>query len=238
MSVVEERKVKIPTCKIDMTAVREICELIENEANNMREKDPDSYIDLNFKVESKGKDIMAHTTESFLNARWPRQIKNIDIRYYGPTKYGNQRIYLNLDFESMPSSKFSVEGTDPTWVNGITARMEEIFNHRKNRNYIFRDAKYLLPIVAGIAFALALGTQMISDLYYVSETPNSYPNKDTIYISLPYVYALFVFFRWLFPQIEFEDYLIQTKIRKALLAILGIIIMGLLVSGLSKFIFG
>lgn len=238
MSTVEERKVRIPTCKIDKGTIREICELLEDEARKIKQANPDANVDIDFKVETKSKDIRAHTTDAFISSRWSRDLERVYLWYSVRHENLHQKVIVDLDFGIYMSPDFSVESEDPTWVNGITGRIEDIFNHTRNRNYLFRKAKYLVPIVVGFAFLLGLGTDVVVDVYYLHKFNDLYPNSDVLGMSMPYGLFLGFFFQWLFPNVEFEDYLIQTKIKKAILSIIGAIILGLIASGFSKLIFG
>jgi hypothetical protein len=210
------------------------------EARKVKKIDSDAYTSLTFELDSKTRDIKASSTDSFVNSHFPHDLKQISLQFYSDGKAnGKKKIWIDLDFSFWGESNFSVEGRDPIWVNGITGQLEDIFKHKQNKNYIFRKKRTRIPIVIAIAFLLALGiNSMILAYYPTILDENDDPNELLYIIGTVLGMPLFFFVEWLFPQVEFDDYLIQTRIKKIVFSLFAIIITGLLVSAFSKLLFG
>lgn len=232
MSVIEERKIKIPTCHLEKSDLKNICEIIENESNIIKKENSNSSVSLIFQIESKETDFQATTMESFLNTRFPKKIEEIRITMISHTI--SQEIWLKLDFESTPDSYLRVKGRDSTWVNGVLSKLEHIFNDKKTKNYVFRNSYTRFPIVLALGILLGLGVTSLSLAYYPEIYNKDNPYDLTITVTMFSFPALFFFFGWLFPQIEYENYLIQTRMKKTLLSILGSIVVGMILLAFSK----
>ena len=134
MSLKEQRKINIPSCKINKEILIELIEFLEEEAKKLK-IDKDSMY-LNFKIDSKDKDITGHTVESFREIKIPKQLEDISFHLYEYPK--GIDIYIHLGFSWGSNPRFTVEGSDAIWVNGITSRLEEIFQYNRTKNYLFR----------------------------------------------------------------------------------------------------
>lgn len=238
MSLKEQRKINIPSCKINKEILIELTEFLEEESKKVK-VDKNSNVSFGFTIDSKDKDITAHTVESFREIKIPKQLES--IRFHLRDYKTGIDISINLEFSWASTSRFTVEGSDAIWVNGITSRLEEIFQYNKTKNYLFHEKKSKIPIALGIAFLIAFSISFVMFSYLPDnlEDPKSLDDLFSYTITLGVsMFILFLYFlEWLFPVIEFENYQIQIKIRKIFSGIIVAIILGLIVTGLAKILF-
>src|SRR2546426_12290819 len=125
MSITEEAKVNLPSCKITKETIKQVCLLIDKQVKELKTlmNEDDESEEVTYVLETKNKKITSNSYEAFLNANWPRGIESIEIRYYGSI-----HISLLIEFGSIALRYFSVSGKDAIKVNGITAKLEEILN--------------------------------------------------------------------------------------------------------------
>jgi len=240
MTKTEERKVDLPTCKINKGTIEDVCNLMEMELQKLKKLDKDAHAWLTFEIESKSKNIKADTTKSLFDSKFPRNLEEIHLHlHYNSYDNDDERnISLWIHFSSWSSSYFRVEGIDSNWVSGITSRLEEIFEENKNINRIFRNLPTQIPIVIGIVFFLGLGVTFLALSYFPEiYDEDDHPLELTVIVMIATFFPFYAFLNWLFPHVEFENYLIQTRIRKIALSGIGTLIIGLIIAGLIKLIF-
>ena len=196
-------------------------------------KNKDAVINLTFKFESKRRDITAHSTEAFFNSSIPKSLNNIILFLY-VNEDKKQEIWICLDFSIISCSSVTVKGIDSTWVNGIATKIEDLFENNKTYNGIFNNYVTRIPITIAIAGMLGFAVAFL-DLSYLHDLWDDEIFYEHIRgLSIIIAFILYWTIGWLFPKIEFEDYLLQTKIRKRVLTMLVLIIVGFIVAGLPK----
>ena len=229
LSIVEEIKINLEwSYKLNRTALKQICDVLEEQSKKIKNENKESKITLAFEIESKKKYLTTHTSESFLNLI-PKSFTDINIRFY-VFNDKEQDISIRLSISSWGQTRIRVKGSESVWVNGVATKIEDIFEENKTRNWLCSSYIYRIPIVillaipVGIAITLFFGTHTLDEKFL---------RQTMIYSGLP-ANCLYWIVGWLYPKIEYDEILLQTKIRKKVLAGLGIVIAGLFVSGLSR----
>lgn len=232
MSVREERKVKVPTCSLDVKTLRNFCKKIEDEITSIKLNEESKY-KVQFILETKNKTITANTTEDFIESFKPKGITRIRIYHFGSLE-----IEINLDFGYFALCTISIEGNDSNKVDSLAIRLEEILKERKNYNFLFRTPMFLIPISSIFGFLLSFGGHMFHNIY-LKKMPNAPFFTDNVFgFTFIFTIGLTFFFVWLFPHIEFENYMIQTRLRKAIMPIIIGVIITLIGSALWKIVAG
>ena len=127
-----------------------------------------------------------------------------------------------------------MKGVDSTWVNGIAVKIEDIFEENKTKNWIFNSYIYRIPFTLAIAILIGSATAFLDTTYLHNEWTNEQFYEHVVEFSILAAFPSYFGVGWLFPKIEYEEILMQTRIRKRIFAGLGIILAGLIVAGLSK----
>lgn len=233
MSITEEAKVNLSSCKITKETIKQVCELIDIQVKELKTSkiEDDESREVTYILETKNKKITSNSYEAFLNANWSSGIEGISIRYFGSIN-----ISILIEFGSIPLRYFSVSGKDAIKVNGITAKLEEIFNPTLTKNYLFHKIKSLAPIAILCGTLLELGAQFVYEVYVKHNLHPIIPSSSTIPFSMLFIFASGWFLSWLFPMGEFEDHFIQTRIRKAIVPIIIGIVIALVGSAIWKVI--
>lgn len=91
-----------------------------------------------------------------------------------------------------------------------------------------------MSIISLIGYGITLTASSYFPQIYDDDDPHTLTYL-TIAIGVVPMYSLI---SWLFPKVEFEDILIQTRLKKYIFSILGTLILGLIASGMAKIILG
>ena len=214
-----------------------IGQIFESELNEFKRMNEGAHTWLDFEIETKNKTLKRSTVESLSETRIPKNLEKIWLNLYFKNydMKDERKISIWINFNFYSNSYFTVKGNDPNWVSGITYRLQEIFEGIKTNNEIIRKPIVKSMITLGLLFILGLGFVFLYASYY-PETLKENEFLDYYVILLTLVFGVAPFYTlltWLFPQIEFENYLVQTRIKKFIIPVIGTTIGGLFVMGIS-----
>lgn len=213
----EERTINIRSCKLDKSALKQICELLEEEKKPIKNVDQESRVYLNFAVESKKKTITTDTTDSFLNLL-PKSFTQITL--YFSTFTNDKQIFILLSFSDLNYARVIVKGVDSIWTGGITTKIADLFEEYETKNWIANKLTYRIPLAIPIAM-------LIGAVITFLELPTSYNEwneeqfYNIVYLSAIVIFPLIWIMGWLFPKIEYENMLIPTRLRRRIFVALG-----------------
>lgn len=206
--IIEKRTVKIPPCRISRELVQDLGEILEH----------DEHILITFySLDSKQRDIQSNEAENFIEADWGTQINRIVINtpfLDDPAVVVQNHVGVNIDFNYPQKSEFSVSGEDATWVNGITSRLDSIFQKYKTSHYYIRTNPFVTYPLC-IATALVLTYPFFLASFSFLEGSDSLETILFLSIVLMTVFAFIVYgiVFWLFPYFEYGE-MVQRRVRK------------------------
>ncbi len=218
VQIVKYRRFEIPSCKLSKEAIREMGEVIES-AYKIANED----VSMVYALNSREKSISSQSITDFTETKWPRDIRLVSM--YSKSSPKDVWIQVKIGERSDDGGYCEVKGEDGVWVSGLSKKIEEVLNENKTINSWFHQRLYF----KGFVYFL------LSVLFLSSIFPSSVPtllafNTQTLpsyfVLSLFLVFILNESLKWLFPYVEFEDCLIQTRIRKYIIApvLLGLVI--------------
>ena len=219
----------LPACKINQKTLETICKFLDKRRIEMKNEEHEAKLDIEIKM--KRKNLEFDSCEEFLLQDIPDDLKSIsfDLRKYFDYDH---RIEIDLGFETWNTSKVLVSGEKSLWVNGVVKELEEIFNERSTRNGLLHEKKTTIPIVlmlailTGFAFSIAYSINDEVNIWSkFLDGDSNVPPGFIVGLSTGAIYWWFL--QWLFPIVEFEGIGIQQKIRKGILIIFGMILVGL-----------
>ena len=232
---------EIPTCTINKSILLEIYKMLETIAGE--KKSEQSYspsLTIEIRTKKDGKDeTNEYGIQYIRDSNIPRHLQQIEFNL----NLFNEGSYINIDIDFdnfIGEPHFIIKAKDPVWVDGISEQIQKIFEKTRNKNYLFRENKFRFPIIIPISILLGFGISAILSQYFPPDKYDSLFLETSIRVvwffgaTVFSAIFLFLFFWWLFPRMEYEDYFIQSKIRKLLLLILIGVISGLLVIGITN----
>jgi hypothetical protein len=179
-------KVAIPIkpTRIDKSIVQELGELLERE--NLK---------LQYHLDSKTQEVTSLSVQEFIALDWGQSIEKIAIS----TGYSTDpHVSIEMDFRESYSRKCFIAGTNATWVNGISIRINDILK------------KYRLsyaPIKTMWLVKMALPVILTVVLLYPISVGFSLDWRDTVIfilgIGAGLSQGLYYFLQWLFPFFEY-----------------------------------
>lgn len=240
VEITEFRGSDIKSCRLTKEVIKEIGKLIEDET-----KDFQDIVSPKFTLTSASRSFKSSKIEDFVKSKWPKDVTDISLGFaeglFG-TKMGNRSITKEvvIDFKlgkgSGPTqNRYIVRCNESIWANGVSQRIEEIIDENKTLNDFFHKSRsfpisYLLSLVL-----ITLG------YYSIRPGPSSLGNEvfGVGFVAfLLYAFVVEDLFKWLFPYIELEDQLNQTRFRKKILGVLLAIITSLIAATIVRFFFG
>lgn len=224
MSVIEQTKVELPSCRLTKEVIKQVCKLIDEQIKELKvlKAKSDEQEEIEFALETTSKKLISQSYEAFVNANWSGKIEEFSVRYYGSIN-----ILIRIEFGSPFSFRyFSVSGKDTIKANGISAKLEEIFNQSLTRNYLFHTPRSLIPISSLCGIVLGFVAHFFYEVYFRHNLHDPFSfSGGMIGISILLMFASGWILSWLFPLTEFENQAVQTRIRKAVIPIvIGIVI--------------
>lgn len=146
----------------------------------------------------------------FLSSKRVEEI-NITYNLYESNSYINISLYHGGDYRN----SITVRGTDSTWVNGITKKIEEIVCSFKPQNTTFKDYKWLFNII----FGLSIGAIFLRMIILIPFEPSKEPDPawalalSNLFEQLPPLILVFKYLLGLlvgiFPATILTDKLIE-----------------------------
>jgi hypothetical protein len=200
VEVTEKSTIKIPSCVVNKELIRELGELLENE-KVLQDR-------LAYHIDTATKDAKSKKVKDFIEMEWGTDLREIKIE---TSDSAYPKLRTVIDFRPFYDSGFSLAGKDPTWVNGVTNRVQEVF--KKHRTSYFRienskPLRVLCSFFVACAFFLPV---YIAMQHYL---PDSY---SIIIVAVLVISngtnGMYWLIDWLFPHFEHEGVL-QTRIRK------------------------
>jgi hypothetical protein len=189
---IQKRTFSIQPTKVDKKLVQELGEFLENQE--------DRTLLLTYTLDSKTKEVTKEKVEDFVNSDWGQDMRKITIN-------SKTAVRIKMDFSEPELSEYTVYGRNPTWVNGTTKCIGEIFQKYKLRYapiktnallkaslVIFLDVLLCYPIFLALPFFSLSGTIVVIPF-------------------LLFPILLYSFVNWIFPYFEYGEPL-QKSMRK------------------------
>jgi hypothetical protein len=167
---IEKTQIRIPSFKLSKSVLEELFGIMEKERTDEKSR-------LIYVLESTEREITSHNSKSFLDYGIPKDLEKLTFTLSSSDK----EISISIELESyltIPGiystpSYFTVSGIDPTWVNRITKRIEDIFKKYKTKNDLFHNSIVpavlaCIPLVFGvyfITFALLPGSILVAKIF-------------------------------------------------------------------------
>lgn len=141
---IEKRTTKIPSCLVNKQLVQELGELLEGDKNFKGR--------LRYILDSRTRDMKSNEVKDFIEADWGSDLNKITIE---TMDYEYPQVEIKINFRHSSLSEYSLSSRDPTWSNGITSRVEKVFNNHKTNYHriVAWYSKILLTIVIAIILA-------------------------------------------------------------------------------------
>lgn len=201
---IEKTTVNIPSCIVDKPLIKELGEVLEKETVLEGH--------LHYFLDSEKRDVRRHKYKNFIATDWGKSALNrITISTFPQSFYPKLKIEFNFHYAH--PNRFSVAGTDSTWVNGIASQIENVFNTHRTSYSPIRDRKVLkLFVIFALAAILCLPiillvVRFLNELYLINQVAVSLMPFCLISI------GVFFLIDWLFPHLEYEG-MKQKRIRK------------------------
>jgi hypothetical protein len=193
----------IPSFKLRKQVLEQLVDIIENQYQQIKDKDKYSTVKYIFKIKQRGREIETNNPTNFLS----KDIIRPDLEYIKLILQSDPiKINVGIRFDT-PNSSINVEGNESNHVESISRHLENVFDNPtiKSFNYIFHSKrKWLIYIPIGLSLAivnaLTYPLLILKIIYSISWT---------FLISL----ILDLLFGWLYPRIEIEETK-EIKIRK------------------------
>lgn len=234
----EESIIEIKSVQLTKSLLSDLCKLLNDENMNFNKEQADKKSQLEFLIETKNKKIETNDSEVFLRDGVPQKFNEIKLYFRG----GDKRIKITFD-TIFDIRRFTVEGIDSVWVNGITRKLENLFQKYDTKNGFFHTKKSWV-IYFGIAIVLA-ASAYFSLSPFVSDKPlDELPIEIQIFeifavvlwiVLVNSVMGWALLFRQLFPLIETENS-ISIKIRKWIIGGIIAILVSILANVVLSFI--
>lgn len=223
----ETRKVKLSCITIGPHELKSIAILVYEEAQ--KEKRTPEFT-LECKDESS---FITHEPATFEDANMPiGEMESVRMRWHDYESSKGISIWIkhNTDFFGPTGSYIEVGGTDSTWVNGVTAKFQNlIIQYRNKRAILYRYMAIhwllLYLLLSGVLFLLFwLWLAPISDEWLVIALSVS------LSLGYPFTMGLDTLLRSTFPNIEIKNARGSRaeKRRKVLYLIIAIIVIPIL----------
>jgi len=195
--------ITIPSFKLRKQVLEQLVDIIENQYQQIKDKDKYSTVKYIFKVKQRGREIETNNPTNFLS----KDIIRPDLEYIKLVLQSDPiKIDVDIRFD-IPNSSINVEGNESNHVESISRRLENVFDNPdiKNFNYIFHSKKkWLIYIPIGLVLAIVNAIT-----YPLLILKIIYSISWMFLISL----ILDLLFGRLYPRIEIEETK-EIKIRK------------------------
>lgn len=211
---VEKYSISVPPCRIDKEMFKPLVDLLKG-------------FTLRCSLVSQTNDIQTDDIGLFIDSEWGSNVSTIQIK----TLKSDQNVDISLNFggKKKVASRIIVKGTDPTWVQGMGARLCSLF--RKNTHWYSPIARYWqirLLVSATLIFFIVWRSTYYFWKMNVAQLTSAFSEPQLFIIlfllSSWFSYPLSQGISWLFPYFEFADSP-QKNIRKAfwflLIALIG-----------------
>lgn len=193
----------IPSFKLRKQVLEQLVDIIENQYQQIKNKDKYSTVKYIFKVKQRGREIETNNPTNFLS----KDIIRPDLEYIKLILQSNPiKIDVGIRFDR-PDSSINVEGNESNHVEDMSIRLKKVFDNPdiKSFNYIFHSKKkWLIYIPIGLSLAIVNAIT-----YPLLILKIIYSISWTFLISL----ILDLLFGRLYPRIETEG-IKEIKIRK------------------------
>lgn len=214
--VVKERsKAKIPSVFVTEDLLRDLCDVLDKEfASNASER----FVRLEYHSEGKNKDYTTTDSSQFIKNSIQKDTQYLRLRFYSSTK--DIDIWLGI---SGYRKEFEVSGNEPIWVAGITKRLEEIFEKHKSSHGPLYTASWLWVIFVSSSVILGFAYWFV---FYQAREKVSEGIFLAVVFSAGSAFGILGLLRWLYPDAE-TKFMRRVKARKAILAVIGTIVLGI-----------
>jgi hypothetical protein len=200
---VERRIITIPSFKLRKQVLEQLVDIIENQYQEIKDKDKYSAAKYIFKVKQREREIETNNPTKFLS----KDIIRPDLEYIELILQSDPiRIDVGIRLD-IRNSSINVKGNESNHVEIISRRLEKVFDNPdiKSFNYIFNSKKkWLIYIPIGLVLAIVNAIT-----YPLLILQIMYSISWTFLISL----ILDLSFGRLYPRIEIEQTK-EIKIRK------------------------
>lgn len=234
----EKITVKIPAIKLKKELLEEISNIIKTEREIHIKETNDEYSSITYSLQTEEKEIEMEELSDFLAQKIPNNFVSITINFFSVEK----DIYLSIYPES-ELGDITVTGADPTWVNGVAKRLENVFIPYRTKNDFFQSRKVWLLGFA-ISGLLSFGSYLILWPNVTDEPFSNLTLSDQIIEGIILIFTMIIlnsYWGWvkllrkLFPKIEMESST-PSKIKNFILVIIIGIITTVVSSGIiSRF---
>lgn len=200
VEVTEKSTIKIPSCVVNKELIKEIGELLENE-KMLQER-------LVYRIDTKTKDAKSLKVKDFIEMDWGNDLNAIEIETID-REYPKLRI--KIDIRHLYYNVFSLAGKDPTWINGLTNRIQEIFKKHRTSYFRVENSKSLRILISFVVACVAFFLPIFIVLqHYLGESSL----RITAICSVSFgAWGMYSLMGWLFPHFEYEG-ILQRRIRK------------------------
>jgi hypothetical protein len=222
--------------------IQELCIFLRNEhkALDKKEKENATFQFVRHTRKGAKKEEQEYTSpEAFANIYISKDVEQITM--YLRTQSKSVWIDISMDSMILNESHFSVEGFDTDWVHGRTTELQTLFQKFSPNTDLYHDWRKALPIYASIVTAQTVVLYLW--LLTTDQFFRAFYEIVIIGVSIMSIVGWYFLFRWLFPRVETE-HMRRPKVRKAVLGLIGAIIVTILAEvimqssgGLLKLVF-
>lgn len=206
--ITEIRQFKIPPCKIDKDLIGSLGKILESDEVCKQEE-------ILYSLDSGSRKIESTRCNEFAAAEWPNEARSITITV---GEHYPGLVLIDIDFKYMSQSKVKVSSSDATWANGLSKRLEEVFDQRKpgySAIVEYVSAKLTVVLITWLSLSVAL-TYISVELYRHFGTNLKFISGffaiSTLGGMVGGFLLLYLFLDWLFPRFEFGETL-QSRLR-------------------------
>ena len=96
--------------------------------------------------------MRSNEVKDFVRADWGVGLSKIIIE---TTDNGHPNLSIKINFRHADLSEYSLSARDPTWVNGITSRIEEVFSRHRTGYHRILGWQFKLLLTSVITLILA-----------------------------------------------------------------------------------